>query len=217
MSEPIKILLADDHALFRAGIRALLETDPEITVIGEASTGDEAVELARSLRPDVVVMDLSMEGSDGLEAVRLLAALELDTSVLVLTMHNVEEYLLPAVEAGADGFVTKSIADHELIEAIRVVARGEVYLPPRATRLLLEEYKAGTASETNALHSLTPREQSVLSLTAEGFSAREIAKKLSISEKTVATYRSRAMEKLGLSHRSEVVRFALRVGLLRES
>ena len=217
MSQAITVLLADDHAMFRSGLKALLEGEASIEVIGEASTGDEAVDQTRRLRPQVVVMDLSMPGSDGLEATRRIAALELDTNVLVLTVHAEEEYLVPVVQAGASGYLTKTSADRDLVEAIRVVARGEVYLPPQATKLLLQEYKAAEADEdTSKLQQLSSREQEVLALTAEGFSSREIGKKLFISPKTVDTYRSRIMKKLGLDHRSELVRFALRVGLLKE-
>jgi two-component system response regulator NreC len=213
----IRILLVDDHAMFRAGIKALLEAESRLTVIGEASTGDEAVDEVRSLKPDVVVMDLSMPGSNGLEATRRIAALGLDTRVLVLTVHAEEEYLVPVVEAGASGYLTKTSADTDLVEAIKVVARGEVFLPPRATRLLLQQYRASESDpDTAGLHDLSSREQEVLALTAEGFSSREIGGKLFISPKTVDTYRSRIMDKLGLNHRSELVRFALRVGLLKE-
>ncbi|MDT8341382.1 MAG: response regulator transcription factor [Longimicrobiales bacterium] len=216
MSE-IRILLVDDHAMFRAGIRALLESESRMVVIGEASSGDEAVDQVRSLKPDVVVMDLSMPDSNGLEATRRIAALGLDTRVLVLTVHAEEEYLVPVVEAGASGYLTKTSADTDLIEAIKVVARGEVYLPPKATRLLLQQYRSAESnSDTAGLHELSSREQEVLALTAEGFSSREIGKKLFISPKTVDTYRARIMDKLGLNHRSELVRFALRVGLLKE-
>ncbi|MGD8322129.1 MAG: response regulator transcription factor [Gemmatimonadota bacterium] len=216
MSEGTKILLVDDHAMFRAGIKALLEAEGRMTVVGEASSGDEAVDRVRELKPDVVVMDLSMPGSNGLEATRRIAALELDTKVLVLTVHAEEEYLVPVVEAGASGYLTKTSADNDLIEAIKVVSRGEVYLPPKATTLLLQRYKASEADEGASLHDLSTREQEVLALTAEGYSSREIGKKLFISPKTVDTYRSRIMDKLGLNHRSELVRFALRVGLLKE-
>ena len=216
MSEGTKILLVDDHAMFRAGIKALLEAEGRMEVIGEASSGDEAVDRVRQLKPDVVVMDLSMPGSNGLEATRRIAALELDTKVLVLTVHAEEEYLVPVVEAGASGYLTKTSADNDLIEAIKVVARGEVYLPPKATTLLLQRYKASESEDTAGLHDLSTREQEVLALTAEGYSSREIGKKLFISPKTVDTYRSRIMDKLGLNHRSELVRFALRVGLLKE-
>jgi two-component system response regulator NreC len=213
----IRILLVDDHAMFRAGIKALLESEERMDVVGEASSGDEAVDEVRGLKPDVVVMDLSMPGSNGLEATRRIAALGLDTRVLVLTVHAEEEYLVPVVEAGASGYLTKTSADKDLIEAIRVVSRGEVFLPPKATRLLLQQYKSAEHNEDLAgLHELSSREQEVLALTAEGFSSREIGKKLFISPKTVDTYRARIMDKLGLNHRSELVRFALRVGLLKE-
>jgi two-component system response regulator NreC len=212
-----RILLVDDHAMFRAGIKALLESEERLTVVGEASSGDEGVDQVRALKPDVVVMDLSMPDSNGLEATRRIAALGLDTRVLVLTVHAEEEYLVPVVEAGASGYLTKTSADRDLIEAIKVVARGEVYLPPKATRLLLQQYRAAESNQDlSDLHELSSREQEVLALTAEGFSSREIGKKLFISPKTVDTYRARIMEKLGLNHRSELVRFALRVGLLKE-
>ncbi len=216
MAKPISVLLVDDHAMFRAGIKALLEQEGRVNVIGEASSGDEAVDLVRKLKPDVVVMDLSMPGSNGLEATRRIAALELDTSVLVLTVHAEEEYLVPVVEAGASGYLTKTSADIDLLEAIKVVARGQVFLPPKATTLLLKQYKAADTAGEATLKDLSTREQEVLALTAEGFSSREIGKKLFISPKTVDTYRSRIMDKLGLSHRSDLVRFALRVGLLKE-
>jgi len=216
MIEKIKILLVDDHAMFRAGIKALIELEERMEVIGEASTGDEAVDRVRELKPDVVVMDLAMPGSNGLEATRRISALELDTSVLVLTVHAEEEYLVPVVEAGASGYLTKTSADTDLLEAIRVVARGQVFLPPKAATLLLRRYKDAEGDDSAGLNDLSSREQEVLALTAEGFSSREIGLKLFISPKTVDTYRSRIMDKLGLSHRSELVRFALKVGLLKQ-
>jgi len=215
MVEGLTVLLVDDHAMFRAGIKALLEAEGRITVVGEASTGDEAVDRARELRPDVVVMDLSMPGSNGLAATRRIVALGLDTKVLVLTVHAEEEYLVPVVDAGASGYLSKTSADTELLEAIKIVARGQVFLPPKATTLLLRHYKQAD-DDGVGLHDLSTREQEVMALTAEGFSSREIGKKLFISPKTVDTYRSRIMDKLGLNHRSELVRFALRVGLLKE-
>ncbi len=214
--EPIRILLVDDHAVLRAGLRALLEAEPGLTVVGETGTGEAGVEMAASLRPHVVVMDLSMPGMGGLEATRSIAATGQNTRVLVLTMHGEEEHLLPVLEAGGSGYVNKRSADEELIEAIRTVARGDVFLYPSAAKLLLQGFK-GKATRDNAdpLGRLTERECEVLGYTAEGFSAAEIGKKLFISPKTVDTYRSRIMEKLGLHHRSELVRFALRQGLLR--
>ncbi len=218
MADPIRVLLADDHTIFRAGLRALLELEDGVEVVGEAATGDEATEGARELRPDVVVMDLSMPGGSGLEATRRIAALELGVNVLVLTVHAEEEYLVPVVDAGGSGYLTKASADRDLMEAIRTVARGEVYLPARATTLLLKQYRTSEESdgEGGGLRELSSREREVLALTAEGFSSSEIGKKLFISPKTVDTYRSRIMQKLGLNHRSELVRFALKVGLLRD-
>jgi two-component system response regulator NreC len=216
MAEAIEILLVDDHAMFRAGIRALIEAEGRMKVVGEASSGDEAVDRVRELKPDIVIMDLAMPGSNGLEATRRISALELNTSVLVLTVHAEEEYLVPVVEAGASGYLTKTSADTDLLEAIRVVARGQVFLPPKAATLLLRRYKDAEGEDSAGLSDLSTREQEVLALTAEGFSSREIGQKLFISPKTVDTYRSRIMDKLGLSHRSELVRFALRVGLLKE-
>lgn len=216
MADTIKILLVDDHAMFRAGIRALIEGEERLKVVGEASSGDEAVDRVRELKPDIVIMDLAMPGSNGLEATRRISALELNTSVLVLTVHAEEEYLVPVVEAGASGYLTKTSADTDLLEAIRVVARGQVFLPPKAATLLLKRYKDAEGEDSAGLKDLSTREQEVLALTAEGFSSREIGQKLFISPKTVDTYRSRIMDKLGLTHRSELVRFALRVGLLKE-
>jgi two-component system response regulator NreC len=216
MAERVRILLADDHAVLRAGLRALLESAADLEVVGEAGTGEEAVERARELRPDVVVMDLSMPGIGGLEATRRIAALGQGTRVLVLTVHAEEEYLLPVLEAGGSGYVMKTSADVDLIRAIRAVARDEVFLYPTATKLLLQRYRTGSAErEKDPLEVLSDREREVLQLTAEGFSSSEIGKRLFISPKTVDTYRSRIMEKLRLHHRSELVRFALRTGLLK--
>ena len=211
-----RILLVDDHTLFRAGLKALLETEKGFEVVGEAGTGDEGVDRVRELKPDIVVMDLSMPGSNGLEATRRIAALGLKTRVLVLTVHAEEEYLVPVVEAGASGYLSKTSADQELVTALRVVARGEVYLPPKATRLLLQQYRNAPAEAGISVQDLSAREREVMALTAEGFSSREIGEKLFISPKTVDTYRARIMEKLGLVHRSELVRFALKTGLLKE-
>jgi two-component system response regulator NreC len=214
--ETIRVLLVDDHAVLRAGLRALLEAEPGIEVVGEAGTGEEGVARVGELRPDVVVMDLSMPGQGGLEATRSIAALDQGTRVLVLTMHGEEEHLLPVLEAGGSGYVNKRSADEELIEAIRTVARGDVFLYPSAAKLLLRGLKQKSeAGEEDPLDRLTDREREVLSFTVEGFSSSEIGKKLFISPKTVDTYRARIMEKLGLHHRSELVRFALRKGLLK--
>jgi DNA-binding NarL/FixJ family response regulator len=214
--ETIRILLVDDHAMLRAGLRALLEAEPGLEVVGEAGTGEEGVAMAERMRPDVVVMDLSMPGIGGLESTRRIAQMNQGTRVLVLTMHGEEEHLLPVLEAGGSGYVNKRSADEELIEAIRTVARGDVFLYPNAAKLLLQGFRGkGERGEEDPLEKLTEREREVLGYTAEGFSSAEIGKKLFISPKTVDTYRSRIMEKLGLHHRSELVRFALQQGLLK--
>ena len=215
MTGGVRILLADDHALFRAGVRALLEAEGDIEVVGEASSGEEAVDLALKLRPDIVLMDLSMKGMNGLDATRRIAALDIGVRILVLTVHAEEEYLVPVVEAGASGYLSKTSADRDLIQAIETVARGEVYLPASAATLLLKQVRKAGESEAPGLGDLSPREREVLALAAEGYTSSEIGKKLFLSPKTVDTYRSRIMEKLGLNHRAELVRFALRVGLLR--
>ncbi len=216
MPDLIRILLVDDHAVLRAGLKALLDAEDDLRVVGEAGTGEEAIDKVKLLKPDVVVMDLSMPGIGGLEATKKIAELGLGTKVLVLTVHAEEEYLLPVLEAGGSGYVTKTSADMDLIQAIRTVARDEVFLYPSATRLLLRRYKqAGEDRKESPLALLSEREREVLAQTAEGYSSAEIGKRLFISPKTVDTYRSRIMEKLKLNHRSELVRFALRTGLLK--
>lgn len=217
MADKIKVLLVDDHAVLRAGLTALMEAEGDLQVIGEASNGEDAIELARTLRPDVVIMDLSMPGLGGLEATRRISALELGVKILVLTAHAEEEYLFPVLDAGGSGYVTKTRADDDLINAVREVSRGEVFLYAPATKLLLQRYQErNDESEAGQLQQLSQREREVLALTAEGFSSSEIGERLFISPKTVDTYRSRITQKLGLKHRSEVVRFALQTGLLQK-
>jgi two-component system response regulator NreC len=211
----IRVLLVDDHALMRAGLCALLELEPDITVVGEAGSGEEGIARAAELKPDLVLMDLSMPGMDGLEATREVMALGQEIRVLILTMHAEQEYLLPVLDAGASGYVTKNSADGELLEAIRTVARGQVFLYPSGTRMLLKSFRGGGDGHAeDPLQKLSSREREVLSRTAEGFTSSEIGEQLQISPKTVDTYRQRLMEKLGMHHRSELVHFALRRGLL---
>jgi len=217
MSEAIRVLLVDDHAILRGGLKALLNLEPDLEVAGEAATGEEAVELARALRPHVIVMDLAMPGMGGLDAIRQITDAEPDSRILILTSQAEEEYLLPVLEAGGSGYVHKTSADEDLITAIRTVARGEVFLYPRATKLLLRGFRmAEERGEASPLEELSDREREVLTLTAEGYSSSEIGRKLFLSPKTVDTYRARLMQKLGLSHRSELIRFALQTGLLRK-
>lgn len=215
--DTIRILLCDDHLVLRAGLKALLENEVDLKVVGEASTGEEALERCELLKPDVVVMDLSMPGIGGLEATRRIVE-QGRSRVLVLTMHAEEEYLLAVLEAGGSGYVRKTSADEDLISAIRTVARDEVFLYPSAAKLLLQGFRVKKDEEENdPIRKLTDREREVMGMTAEGFSSSEIGEKLFISPKTVDTYRSRIMEKLGLTHRSELVRIALDAGLLKRS
>jgi two-component system, NarL family, response regulator NreC len=213
----IRVLLADDHAVLRAGLKALIDAEPDLTVVGEAGNGEEAVRLTERLKPDVVVMDISMPVKDGLQATAEIGATAPGTRVLVLTMHAEEQYLLKVLEAGGSGYVLKRSADTELMEAIRAVHRGEAYLYPSATRLLLQAYRTGDRPQAPAGGRLSEREEEVLRLTAEGYSNSEIGKQLYLSPKTVDTYRQRIMEKLGLHHRAELVRYALDTGLLQPS
>jgi two-component system response regulator NreC len=213
---PIQILLADDHWVVRAGLRAVLDRQPHLRVVGEATTGEEAIDKARSLKPDIVLMDLLMPGIGGLEALRRIAALPGNTKILVLSVHLQEDTLLEVLDAGGNGFVTKFATVEELTQAIRTVAQDEVFLDPRAARVLVDHYKEPhTKPAQGTLAGLSGRERQVVALTAAGHSSTEIAKQLRLSPKTVDTYRARMMDKLGLKHRADLVRFALRVGLLK--
>src|SRR5687767_3069044 len=217
MPDTIRIMLVDDHTVLRAGLKALLDAEDDMVVVAEASTGEEGVEKARALKPDVVIMDLSMPGLGGMEATRQIVALGTGSKVLVLTMHAEEEYLLAVLEAGGSGYVRKTSADQDLVTAIRTVSRDEVFLYPSAAKLLLQGFKTKENAGPDPLEKLTDRERDVLQQTVQGFSSSEIGEKLFISPKTVDTYRGRVMEKLGLTHRSELVRFALETGLLKSA
>jgi two-component system response regulator NreC len=212
--QKIRILLADDHAVLRAGLRALLNAEPDMEVVGEAATGREAVERSEQLRPDVIVMDLSMPGMGGIEATKLIREKGLHSRVLVLTVHAEQQYLLPVLQSGGAGYVLKQAADTELIQAIRTVHRGEAFLYPTAASMLLDDYRRRVSATEDQFDGLSEREREVLKFTAEGFSSQEIADRLVISAKTVDTYRQRIMDKLNIHHRSELIRYALRKGLL---
>lgn len=215
--EKIRLLVADDHPVVRAGLRMLLAAQPDMEVVGEAVDGDAAVARALQLEPDVVVMDLAMGGTDGLAATREIVNRLPHTKVVVLTMHDNEEYLRQALDAGATGYVLKEAVDTEIAVAIRVVQRGEVFLYPSFTRVLLGDLiqaeEADDRSEQNGYELLSEREKEVLRLVALGDTNREIAERLFLSVRTVETYRARLMEKLNLKSRGELVRYALRKGL----
>ena len=216
--DTIRVILADDHAVVRAGLKAVLRTAKDIEVIGEASDGKDAVALVERLKPDVAIMDLSMGEVDGKSATKQIVGKGLPTRVLVLTMHAEEDYLVPLLEAGAAGYLVKSAADRELVDAVRAVAAGDVYVRPTAASVLAKGLtrKDPRHVDRERFEKLTERERDVLRLTAQGFSAPEIGEKLFISPKTVDTYKQRIQEKLGFGHRSDYVQFALRLGLLSQ-
>ncbi|MDE3052549.1 MAG: response regulator transcription factor [Gemmatimonadota bacterium] len=214
----IRVVLADDHTVVRAGLKAVLGGAKDIQVVGEVANGADAVAMTEKLDPDVLVMDLSMPQMDGAEATKALAAAGTRSRILILTMHSPDEALVPLLESGASGFLQKSAADRELVDAVRAVAHGDTYLQPSAARVLAGglRKKAEHIDERTKFERLTQRERDVLRLVAQGYSAPEIGQRLFISPKTVDTYKQRIQEKLGLQHRSEYVQFALHLGLLTE-
>ena len=213
----IRVLLVDDHAIVRAGLKAVIGAAPGMTVVGEAEGGNAAVALLAHTPADVVVMDLSMADGDGLTATRAITREGgSGTRVLVLTMHGEESYLEPVLAAGASGYLVKSSADREVVEAIRAVARGDTYVRPAAARALAggAERREELAAERERFEKLTERERVVMQLIAEGYTAPQIGEQLSISPKTVDTYKQRVNDKMGLTTRADYVKMALRLGLL---
>ncbi|WP_299285069.1 response regulator transcription factor [Thermoflexus sp.] len=210
----IRILIADDHAIVRAGIRALLQLYPDFEVVGEAADGHEAILQTRRLQPDIVLMDIGMPGMDGLAATREIVRVAPRTRVLILSQHENREYVMPALRAGASGYVLKRAPDETLIRAIRAVHAGETYMDPRLTDLLVEEVRRSAEGPTDPLETLSEREREILVLLAQGKSYQEIAQTLFISVKTVDFHRANLMRKLGLKNRAELVQFAMRRGLI---
>lgn len=212
----IRIILVDDHAVVRMGLKMLLNNHPKMEVVGEASEGNEGIEKARELQPDVIIMDLSMpHGKDGLSATTEIKKILPNVSILILTMHDEEEYLFRAIQAGAQGCILKSAPHDELIGAIESVYQGNAYLHPSATKRLMEEYLNGMRSgEFDTIQLLSDREREVLTLIAKGYSNKEIGEKLTISVKTVETHKGNLMEKLQMKTRPELVAYALKKGLL---
>jgi DNA-binding NarL/FixJ family response regulator len=215
----IRVLLVDDHVIVRDGLRALLKSAPDIQVVGEAADGIEAVAVARRTAPDVVVMDLDMPGGDGAAATLELSRLDPAPKVLILTMHNEEERLVPLLKDGARGYLSKDCADHDLIDGIRVVASGEFFVRPTVARILAANamHRRGISAveeQGRLFETLSPRERAVLRHVATGYSGVEIAHMLGITPKTVDTYKNRIGQKLGFTHRTDYVRFALRLGLI---
>jgi len=212
----IRVVVADDHAVVRSGLKAVLGSARDIEVVAEAGSGREAIAAVDRFHPDVVLMDLTMADTDGLTATKTITDQGSTTRVLVLTMHTEEEYLVQVLQAGAAGYVVKSAADRELLDAVRTVARGDMYVQPSAARVLARGItrKDPNADDRARFERLTEREQEVLRLVAQGHTAPEIGEMLFISRKTVDTYKQRINEKLGLQHRADYVKLALKLGLL---
>ena len=208
----IRVLLADDHAVLREGLRSLLSLRDDIEVVGEATNGQVALEMVRQLRPDVVVMDIAMPVMDGLEATRRLKQEHPETRVLILTQHDNREYVFSLLQAGAAGYVLKKAGGAEVVAAIRSVFQEGAFLPPGIAREVMDRYIQRPLEETGRPY-LTEREKQVLRLIAEGKSNREIAESLCLSVKTVMAHRANIMEKLDIHSRTELVRYAIRQGL----
>src|SRR4030043_912381 len=208
-----RILVVDDHAVLRDGIRALLDLQDDIEVIGEASEGKEAIEKAQELLPDVVIMDIAMPGMDGLEATRRIKKKNPKMKILVLTQHDNKEYILSVIKAGASGYVPKRALGSELVSAIRAVKEGDSFLYPSAAAALIEDYLQQTRDE-GPYDQLTAREREIFKLIAEGHISREIADMLFLSLRTVQGHRLKIMEKLNLHNRTELIKYAMRKGLV---
>jgi len=207
----MRILIADDHGIVRSGLRKLLESEDRIEVVAEASNGIEARDLAVEHKPDLAILDVKMPELNGLEATRQIRELAPDVSVLILSMHDEERYLFEALKAGASGYVLKRAADSDLIDAIRAIERGEPFLTPEAQQALIRDV---LGEGENHGEELTPREEEVVKLVAEAHTNKEIAELLGLAEKTAENHRSNAMRKLGMRDRVELVRYAIRRGLI---
>ncbi len=212
----IKVLLADDHTIVRKGIRSLLDHEPNIEVVGEAEDGQEAVKQVESLNPDVVLMDITMPRLTGLEATRQIKKLFPNVKVLVLTMYTNEEYVLQLLRAGAAGYLIKQSAPAELLSAIQAVYRGDTFLSPAISKVIVQEYlrHTGGALQDDSYDTLTVREREILQLIAEGHTNREIADNLDISVKTVGVHRVNLMEKLDIHNTTELIKYAIRKGII---
>ncbi|MBI2907351.1 MAG: response regulator transcription factor [Chloroflexi bacterium] len=210
----IRVLVVDDHAIFREGLRALLEGREDVDIVGEATDGGEAIEKVRRLAPSVVLMDIAMPGMGGQEATRRIRKEAPDVRILVLTQHEDPEYILSMLKAGARGYISKTATASEVISAIRTVHNGESFLYPSAATTLIEEYLTHAGAEKSDYERLTDREREVLQLVAEGRPNHEIADRLFISVKTVLRHRTNIMEKLGFHNRTELIKYAISKGLI---
>jgi len=216
MSDQIRVLIVDDHTIVRSGLRLLLEAEPGIDVVGEALDGREALELAETYLPDLILMDIAMPGMDGLEATRQIKARWPDIQVLVLTMHRSDEYFFEMLKAGASGYILKGAETSDLINAVRVVGRGEVFLYPIMAQKIVKDYLDYVKWGESSGSSLSPREKEILRLLGDGYTTNEIAEKLVVSPSTVHSHRSNLMTKLGLNSRHELIQYARQRGLIRD-
>src|SRR5215472_9177575 len=214
----IRILLADDHTILRAGLKMMLNAQPDMEVIGEAQDGRQAMQEAQRLHPDIVLMDITMPDINGIEATRRIKKQLPEIKVLILTMHENDEYVFQALRAGASGYLLKEAADTELISALHVVQSGQFYLSPAAQSVMVGDYlqRVRIGEEKDSYNSLTEREREILKLVAEGHTNNQIAEILVISPKTVDTHRTHVMDKLNLHSRAELVKYAMRRGLLED-
>ena len=212
--KPVRVLLADDHALVRAGLRELLQKLPQVDVVAEAGDGREALALVKSALPNLVLLDITMKGLTGLEAAERIVKDFPGVKVIMLSMHANEEYVLRALRAGVNGYIIKDAAIVELELAIKAVAAGETYLSPSISRSAIDNYLNRTGGKASSLEQLTPRQREILQLIAEGQSTKEIAFTLKLSVKTVETHRAQLMERLEIYDVAGLVRYALRVGLI---
>jgi len=212
----IKILVVDDHAIVREGVRMILAKEGDLEVVGEAGDGQQALDLTERAQPDVVIMDISMPGMGGIEATQTIRAKHPEVQVLALTMHEDESYVFQLLRAGAAGYVLKRAAAQDLVQAVRAAAKGEAFLYPSVARKVVEDYlrRVESGEERQRYDGLTTREKEILTLIAQGLSNQQIAEKLFISIKTVQTHRAHILEKLGLHDRTELVRYAIRKGLI---
>ena len=211
----LRVLLVDDHPVVRLGIRSLLNSQTDITVVGEASSGEEALRKARQLKPDLVLMDIAMPGMSGIEATRLIKKELPHVHVLILTMHDDEEFFFPVLRAGASGYVLKESDYQELLYAVRLVPQGQVFLSPAVAKSVLDDFLGASAGQDDDRYgALTPREKEVLGLAAAGQTNREMAATLFLSMRTVEKHRQAVMRKLGLSTREDLKKYALRRGLI---
>ena len=208
-----KVLVVDDHAIVRTGVRSLLDSDDEFSVVGEAASGHDALALAARLKPDVVLMDITLPDMNGLEAMVRIKDTVPDTGVVILTMHEDEDYFFRAIQAGAAGYVVKGGGSENILTALRAVQEGGIFLYPSVAKSLVAEYLQ--EGDTPAVKSLSERERDVLRLIGDGLVNKEIAARLRISVSTAQTYRSRIMEKLGLHTVAELIRYAIRKGIIR--